>query len=118
MHQDSIYRRTLFEALRFSWYNPKLWLFGLFAGLLNAGGFWEVFSGAKKLTEESFSIWSLGDVVFPGFSSFESIQTMVRVNSLSLGLTLTSVAVIVILLALVIYLSLSSQGALIAATSD
>lgn len=57
-HDKPVYREILPQALRFSWKHPHLWVFGIFAALLNTGGaldvFWKFFNSVQSQGTDIF----------------------------------------------------------------
>lgn len=116
-NSNTIYRQTLFHAALFSWNHKRLWFFGIFAGLLNAGGIIEVLlRGANNLSIEEFSWATILDTIFPGLSTFLVLPVMVEANQYSTGTILLIALILSLLSATIITLALTSQGALLVAT--
>lgn len=116
-----IYRNILKKALEITWKNPSLWLFGLFAAILGAGGEIEVLrqyatleQGGKGLIKDIFSS------LFNGQAWVFIKDALVALNSAP-ATFLTGIFLLMLMLAVivaVIWITIVSLTALINGTLD
>lgn len=90
-HNRSVYREVIPQALKISWRNPRLWIFGLFAAVLNTGGsldtiwkFWDSIrtqGSALSIGDLTVNIWNTASI--GGFSALPFLQALLALVVLS-----------------------------------
>lgn len=90
-HDRPVYREVLPQALKIAWRNPLLWIFGIFAAILNSGGAldacWKFFNSIQNNGSEIFigqtavQIWKVGWI--GGFHLLPFFQALLAVVSLT-----------------------------------
>jgi hypothetical protein len=97
-HDRPVYREVIPQALKTAWRNPLLWIFGIFAAVLNTGGsldaVWKFFNTIQSQGNEMFigdaavKIWNVG--TYGGFHALPFFQALLAL--LALCITLLAVA--------------------------
>lgn len=110
------YRSILKKGLKISWKHRYLWVFGLFASIINAGGEYQILN---RLLNDGFN----GNL-FPGLKNIAStgifslkalgnILMLAKANPVSAVMTVIALVLIACIAWAIIWLAVSSQGALI-----
>lgn len=91
-HDRPVYREVIPQALKTAWRNPVLWIFGIFAAVLNTGGsldaVWKFFNAIQNQGNELFigdaavKIWSVG--TYGGFHFLPFFQALLALCALCL----------------------------------
>ncbi|MFA6099819.1 MAG: hypothetical protein WC750_02960 [Patescibacteria group bacterium] len=91
-HDRPVYREVIPQALKTAWRNPVLWIFGIFAAVLNTGGSldacWKFFNTIQNQGNELFigdtavKIWNVG--TYGGFHFLPFFQAILALLALSL----------------------------------
>ncbi|MFA6161378.1 MAG: hypothetical protein WC766_04360 [Patescibacteria group bacterium] len=90
-HDRPVYREVLPQALKTAWRNPLLWIFGIFAAVLNSGGAldacWKFFNSIQTQGSDIFigqtvvQIWHVGWI--GGFHLLPFFQALLAIFSLT-----------------------------------
>lgn len=83
-HDRPVYREVIPQALKISWRNPLLWIFGIFAAVLNTGGsldvIWKFWDSVQTQGSDLFigdlavNIWQTASM--GGFSALPFLQAL------------------------------------------
>jgi len=115
-HNDSVYRKAIFESLESAWHHKKLWFLAIFAGLLNSVGIgelaWQSFRG---LVREDFSLDAAMNVFLPASNILLGIPSVVQNNNLTIGAGVFLALVLVTLVLGFYYFAALSMGAILTA---
>ena len=110
------YRSIIKKAFKTSWRYKYLWVFGLFATLINPGGEYLILNKTIKdglyggFSESLTSIASTG--IF-STQALANILGLMKANPISVIMTIIAVILLLCLIAFVIWLAISSQGAVV-----
>ncbi len=116
----SLYRNILLNALKISWRNKYLWIFGVFASFLSTSGGYEMMINALKGEESAYAPGIQGFIESGLFSrtGFAEFKLMFASADISAFASTIFIGLIVIVLSLfVLWISVVSQVAVVKETA-
>ncbi len=109
----SLYRNILKQALRSTWQNKYLWIFGLFASILGTGGSYEiVVNGNINNTLLEIKKFIIDAQIFNG-NFFTNLARLAITDPFSFFLVMFILVIVATLFLLTLYVSIVSQAALV-----
>jgi hypothetical protein len=118
-HNDSVYRKTIFQALDFAWHHKRLWFLGVFAGLVNSGGVFEVLvRGLRDVMGDQLTWNTVADTIAPGGSVLFLLRDIIAERHVSNGSALVLWLIITGMIFCAFWFFSLAQGTLLAAVNS
>ncbi|MFZ4648612.1 MAG: hypothetical protein ACOYMB_03165 [Patescibacteria group bacterium] len=110
------YRSIIKKALKTSWRYKYLWVFGLFATLINPGGEYQILN--KTIGDGLYGSFADGfqSISSTGIFSLKALSGMLglmKANPVSAIMTIIAIVLLLCLISFIIWLAISSQGAIV-----